>query len=271
MIDVEALSQDNGTFPSSYNSTFHPDSWIYVSSSEYSLLLANQIPWNFSTSEHLDPGIVPYDSLIYLNETIQMIQAPLLRPTDNETCSRSLYECYYAQPQKCYNQEILPQDWDGDAFCATESTFVWGFSQFVLMLAFIFEAVWMSTAYIVWLNFNTRSALCRRGLSLNNLHANIALVAGVMQEALGEDAGSCTIEEIDCAMKTLDDASWKLEEHDAPQTAYVSITGVAPKVDQTKAAKRRYIKRILAEKSWEDDPTALLSGHELQDRPASAA
>ena len=156
------------------------------------------------------------------------------------------------------NGQPLPADWKFPQSCVSNEDFVWGFSSFLLLLGLIFEAAWVSTVYMVWLNANTRSVLRRRGFGLTHIHANAALFAGLMRENVSDEDEGCTAEEMEKAMGKVGDVVWSLDEHDADQTAYVSMTArLAEEETQTKARRRKSVKRVLARQNREFKPSTI--------------
>ncbi|GAW22601.1 hypothetical protein ANO14919_121430 [Xylariales sp. No.14919] len=117
-----------------YNASAEPAYW--------SLFVLDQ-------SIQLEPGLIPYNSTIRLNDTPVPLHAPFLDvgfncsgPNINDFNGLGNCACYKGQP--------IPLNLLEDPICNTAPGYVWGFSSFLTRLGLIMEAVWMACCSIAY-------------------------------------------------------------------------------------------------------------------------
>lgn len=148
--------------------------------------LIGQFAWLFNETSALGPGVVPYDSSLVLDGKTHFIYGSLLRFTNNSMCTDILPDCYNPKyiNQTCINGQPLPTNWSPQAFCASDSGFVWGFSHLVTMLCLVFEITWAVTSHTFWFKAHRDSVLLQRGLDLSNIYENAIYLASIINETL---------------------------------------------------------------------------------------
>ncbi|KAI0161495.1 hypothetical protein GGR57DRAFT_360093 [Xylariaceae sp. FL1272] len=113
--------------------------------------------FSLNQSIQLGPGIVPYNSTLWLNKTSFTLSAPFLDVGVN--CSSTsdytgLGNCV------CYKEQPISPDYldSSKAICNTASGFRWGFSSNLLRLGLYLEGIWMACCFAVhpWLVLRSR-------------------------------------------------------------------------------------------------------------------
>ena len=129
----------------------------------------------------------------------------------------------------CYNDQVLPYDWfDREkSICVSDPSFVWGFSSLLAMLGFVFQLVWVLGLYIVWLNANLRSAMCKRGRKLDGVYRNATELVGAMTEDLGDKIHSYSNKEFKQALASCRDIGWVSQEGHDNRGLYVALSSKA--------------------------------------------
>ena len=77
-----------------------------------------------------------------------------------------------------------------------QSHFVWGFSSLLLYVVCSLQAVWTIGMFIVWLDANMYSQLCRRGRKTRGSLRAAIDIAEAMREVLGDELCAYTNAEI---------------------------------------------------------------------------
>lgn len=105
------------------------------------------------------------------------------------------YEPYY-YPTYCYQNHTIPSLMDL-AECLPEKFFVWGFSSLMVYVNLGLLILWVFGMYIVWLDANIYSALCRSGRKVNGPFRAVADLSEAMREVLGDE--TCAYSESELA------------------------------------------------------------------------
>ncbi|KAI1379463.1 hypothetical protein F4677DRAFT_333655 [Hypoxylon crocopeplum] len=117
--------------------------------------------FTFNASISLDPGVIPYNSTIWLNGSSIPLTAPFLDVgfnCSNNTAFASLGNCvcYEGTP---ISLELLS---DEKAICNTAPGYVWGFSSSLTRLGLVLEAVWMVCCFLSYLLLSHRSRIIKK-------------------------------------------------------------------------------------------------------------
>ena len=91
----------------------------------------------------------------------------------------------------CYNNKTIP-DLKSLAECLPEKYFVWGLSSLMLYINLGLLIIWISGMYLVWLDANIYSALCRSGRKVRGPFRATADLAEAMREVLGDECCAYT-------------------------------------------------------------------------------
>jgi hypothetical protein len=87
----------------------------------------------------------------------------------------------------CYRNESLPEDFYLSAECLSKSYFVWGFSSLLLYILLSLQLVWTLGMFLVWLDANIYSELCRKGRKMRGSFRNALDLAEAVREVLGDE------------------------------------------------------------------------------------
>lgn len=132
----------------------------------------------------LPPGVVPYNSTIWLNGSEVSLSAPFLdvgHGCSGNSVFGSLGNCV------CYQGQPISLDLldESRAICNTAPGYVWGFSSYLLRMGLAFESAWMACCFTCYLWLSLRSGLVRK---------NVMRSAGPMKFALEFSEAVCEIE-----------------------------------------------------------------------------
>ena len=96
----------------------------------------------------------------------------------------------------CYQNDTLPDDLKPLAECLMQPDFAWGFSSLLLYVVCSLQAVWTIGMFIVWVDANIYSQLCRRGRKTRGSLRAAIDIAEAMREVLGDELCAYTNAEI---------------------------------------------------------------------------
>ena len=225
------------SFPAGFNLSFDPVSGetFEIGTHESS---SQKPPWVFNSSVPRDPYIIPYNSSFTLSNTTYQVSAPLLRFS-------VLPDNYPAAPDRllpnsigltwssdssiiCHNGKLLPSGWlepdSGNLFCIGETGFVWGFSSLLVLIGLSLQLAWAIGLYLVWLNANLRSDLCRSGRNLGGVYRSATDLVGAMREDLGDKIDYYNNKEMKQALAKYGEIGWELRGYDKDGVPYVVIS-----------------------------------------------
>jgi hypothetical protein len=86
----------------------------------------------------------------------------------------------------CYENETLPADFTSNHQCLTRPSFVWGFSSLLTYILLCLHLVWTLGMFLLWLDANVYSELCRRGRRMHGSFRNVLDLAEAVREELGD-------------------------------------------------------------------------------------
>lgn len=87
----------------------------------------------------------------------------------------------------CYQRSPLPPGFADSPECLARPYFVWGFSSVLLHITLSLQLVWTFGMFIVWLDANVYSKLCRKGRKTRGSFRNALDLAEAIKEVLGDD------------------------------------------------------------------------------------
>jgi len=90
------------------------------------------------------------------------------------------------EPAYCYQNHSIP-DLMSLAECLPEKFFVWGFSSLMVYINLGLLMIWIFGMYIVWLDANIYSALCRSGRKVRGDFRAVTDLSEAMKEVLGTE------------------------------------------------------------------------------------
>lgn len=93
----------------------------------------------------------------------------------------------YYYMEYCYKNQWLPNDLKSMGYCLPESYFVWGFSSLLLYIICSLQIAWTVGMFIVWLDANINSQLCRTGRKTRGSFRPALDIAEAMREVLGDE------------------------------------------------------------------------------------
>lgn len=99
-------------------------------------------------------------------------------------------------PLYCYAGEILPYGFEDSPICLAESYFAWGFSSLILYIILSLQLVWTFGMFMVWLDANLCSELCRKGRKMRGSFRNALDLAEAVKEVLGDELCAYSEKEI---------------------------------------------------------------------------
>lgn len=117
--------------------------------------------FTLNQSISLNPGVLPYNSTIWLDDSPVSLAAPFLDvgyKCSGNTAFTKLGNCV------CYKGEPISLDVLSAerAICNTAPGYVWGFSSYLTRLGLILEAVWMACCLICYIRLSLRSDLVNK-------------------------------------------------------------------------------------------------------------
>ena len=95
----------------------------------------------------------------------------------------------------CYHNQTI-YDLKALAECLPTNYFVWGFSSTMVYINLCLLIIWAFGMYIVWLDANIYSALCRSGRKLRGPFRAVADLSEAMEEVLGQETCAYTNSEL---------------------------------------------------------------------------
>lgn len=203
--------------------TFEKTQWSYFQFNESIFNQDDSIP---STS--LDPGVLPYNSTIWFNDTPISLPAPFLDVGYNcsaDTVFTTLGNCV------CYKGKPISLDLLSDqrVICNTAPAYSWGFSSYLTRLGLILEAVWMACCFVCYL----RLSFCSKLISKEPIRS-----AGVMRLAL--DYSESALADIGPEASHLSESALtkRLREHKISYQALESENGVGVRYRITSGMKK---------------------------------
>ena len=134
---------------------------------------------------------------------------PQMQYTTNITLNGTFYKFNNYDPTSewfhgfCYKDQLLPGDLRSMAYCFPVSYFVWGFSSLLLYIICFLQIVWTIGMFIVWLDANINSQLCRKGQTTRGSLRAALDIAEAMREVLGEESCAYQDAEIACELEKL--------------------------------------------------------------------
>ena len=89
----------------------------------------------------------------------------------------------------CYQDHLLDTGVGSNelAYCLPESYFVWGFSSLLLYIICSLQITWTVGMFIVWLDANINSQLCRTGRKTRGFLRPALDIAEAVRDVLGEE------------------------------------------------------------------------------------
>ena len=105
----------------------------------------------------------------------------------------------------CYNNQSLRygEELSRRAYCLPESYFVWGFSSLLLYIICSLQITWTFGMFIVWLDANINSQLCRTGRKTRGFLRPALDIAEAVRDVLGEELCTYQSTEISRALDTM--------------------------------------------------------------------
>lgn len=134
---------------------------------------------------------------------------PQWQYTTNVTLNDTFYKfnnydpAFEWYPEFCYKNQTLPFDMSSMAYCFPESYYVWGFSSLLLYIICSLQIAWTVGMFIVWLDANINSQLCRKGQTTRGSLRAALDIAEAMREVLGEESCAYQDAEIACELEKL--------------------------------------------------------------------
>lgn len=98
--------------------------------------------------------------------------------------------------RSCLNNQLLPDDLSLDSKCIARSYYVWGFSSIMLYIILSLQLAWTLGMFLIWLDANVYSELCRKGRKMRGSFRNALDLAEVVREVLGDELCAYSDDEI---------------------------------------------------------------------------
>lgn len=98
--------------------------------------------------------------------------------------------------QFCLEKTPLPPGFESSLECLARPYFVWGFSSILLYIVLSLQLVWILGMFIIWLDANIYSKLCRKGRRMHGSFRNALDLAEAIRELLGDDICAYSDKEI---------------------------------------------------------------------------
>ena len=105
-------------------------------------------------------------------------------------------------PRYCYqNQSISSHQLKESAQCIQEQHFVWGLSSLLVKIMLALQMVWTLGTFLVWLDANLYSELCRNSRKIRGPFGATLDLSGAMREVLGDE--TCADSEAELAAQLI--------------------------------------------------------------------
>lgn len=75
----------------------------------------------------------------------------------------------HVEESYCYQKNALSLDFEKTAECLASRYYVWGFSSVILYILLSLQFVWTLEMFIIWLDANIYSQLCRKRRTMSNI------------------------------------------------------------------------------------------------------
>ena len=98
--------------------------------------------------------------------------------------------CYGGVKLKVTNLDII-------TICVPGTNFVWGLSSLLVKIVLAMQVVWIFGTYVVWLDANIASELCRRGRKVRGVFRATEDLSEAMREVLGNE--TCAYSDVELA------------------------------------------------------------------------
>ena len=100
----------------------------------------------------------------------------------------------------CYrNQKLPPDDLESKTQCLPQGYFAWGFSSLFLYIVLSFQIVWTVGMYVIWLDANIYSDLCRKRRKIGGPFRATLDLAEAIHNTLGDE--SCAYSQAELAQQ----------------------------------------------------------------------
>ncbi|KAF8852894.1 hypothetical protein BDZ45DRAFT_807059 [Acephala macrosclerotiorum] len=127
---------------------------------------------------------------------------------------------YYYRNQTYLNSYFV----DGaNVQCVATGVYQWGFSSFITFVFVVFNGLWFTGTYGVWIHMNRKSALCQKGRRLGKYRAAIDLVESINQD-LGKDICAYSEQELKDELKKQGDIKYYVGQRDNDSLSHIGIT-----------------------------------------------
>lgn len=111
-----------------------------------------------------------------------------LRRYDGDNSNRPEFKDYtLIQQSYCFENLTLSRNFNPEQICLANDYFVWGFSSLLLYIILSLQFVWTLGMYIVWLDANCNSELCRKRRKMRGSFRNALDLAEAIREVLGDE------------------------------------------------------------------------------------
>jgi hypothetical protein len=168
----------------------------------------------FKLDESIEPGpgIVPYNSSIYVNGVKAELATPFLyigqRCTTHDNFFTSLGSCV------CYRGEPIEYEGhsDDNMSCVSKRGYVWGFASFLTLVGLILKGVWAIGCWCVWLDANVNSNILKNRRSCVGVTRNALDLAESVNRDVGTSRTAYSDKELEKALKRCDKITYPVED-----------------------------------------------------------
>lgn len=87
----------------------------------------------------------------------------------------------------CYQNQTLRSDYENASKCLANPYYIWGFSSVILYIILSLQLVWTIGMFMVWLDANIYSKLCRKRRKMRGIFRNVLNLAEALKELLKND------------------------------------------------------------------------------------
>ena len=130
------------------------------------------------------------------------------------------------QDAYCYNNQSIQPSLESLARCQPSNYFVWGVSGLLVRILFGVQIVWICGMYLIWLDANLNSVLCRNGRKIGGPFRAVTDLAEAMKEVIGDRTCAYTHAELAGALQQQSGVRYYSSRPDSAGVAHIGLSSV---------------------------------------------
>lgn len=126
---------------------------------------------------------------------------------------------------------------DTITICVPGTQFVWGLSSLLVKIVLAMQVVWIFGTYVVWLDANIASELCRRGRKIRGIFRATEDLSEAMREVLGNETCAYSDAELAKVLKSEQGLRYYTEDASQVGMSHIGLTSAGASKVQFEASK----------------------------------